>query len=114
MVEDRHLHLHGRALTVGRWHHLPYTPPERRVGVGIERDPRSLSVMHPTDVRLVHVDLDLQCAQVGHGDHGATRETATDRGRDDLADFSFLAKDGATERCPDVRVLEVRFGKPEG
>jgi hypothetical protein len=49
------------------------------------------AVAHARDVRLVHVDLDLERLEVGHRDDGAAREPAADGRRDDLADLGVLA-----------------------
>ena len=111
VVQDAHLHLHRRALAVGGGHHLAHLAAERRVRIGVERDPRRLPMAHARDVRLVHVHLDLERGEVGHRHDRAAREPAAHRRRHHLADLGFLPEHGAGERRADVRVLERRLAR---
>ena len=105
VIGDRHLHLHRRALPVGGGHDLPRHAAKGRVGIGVERDARRPAAGDAPDVRLVHVHLDLERREIGHRHHGAAREPAAHRRRDDLADLRVLAQHGAGERRADDRVL---------
>ena len=72
---------------------------------------RSLPVVHPPDVRLVHVHLHFERAKVGHRHDGTPREPAAHGWCYDFADLGFLAEDRAAEGRADVGVLEVGFGE---